>query len=71
VQLYDLANDIAETKNLAVAMPEKVAEMKALLERLITDGRSTPGAKQPNDVAVKRHPAPTAAKGKSQSKAAK
>jgi hypothetical protein len=31
--------------------------MKALLERLITDGRSTPGAKQPNDVAVKRYPA--------------
>jgi arylsulfatase A-like enzyme len=71
VQLYDLANDIAETKNLAVAMPEKVTEMKALLEKLITDGRSTPGAKQPNDVEVKRYPAPTAAKGKSQSKAAK
>jgi arylsulfatase A-like enzyme len=71
VQLYNLANDIGETKNLAAAMPEKVAEMKALLEKLITDGRSTPGAKQPNDVAVKRHPAPTPAKAKAQSKAAK
>ena len=66
-----LADNLGETKNLAAARPEKVAEMKALLETLITDGRSTPGAKQPNDVEVKRYPAPTAAKGKSQSKAAK
>jgi arylsulfatase A len=71
VQLYNLADDLGETKNLAAAMPEKVAEMKALLEKLITDGRSTPGAKQPNDVAVKRYPAPTPAKAKAQSKAAK
>ena len=71
VQLYNLADDLSETKNLAAAMPEKVAEMKALLEKLITEGRSTPGAKQPNDVAVKRYPAPTPAKAKAQSKAAK
>jgi len=56
VQLYQLADDLGETKNLASAMPEKVAEMKALLEKLITDGRSTPGAKQKNDVEVKRYP---------------
>jgi arylsulfatase A len=37
-------------------MPEKVAEMKALLEKLITDGRSTPGARQANDVQVTRYP---------------
>ena len=55
VQLYNLADDLGETKNLAAAMPEKVAEMKALLEKLITDGRSTPGAKQKNDVEVKRY----------------
>ena len=30
--------------------------MKALLEKLITDGRSTPGAKQKNDVEVRRFP---------------
>jgi arylsulfatase A-like enzyme len=71
VQLYNLADDLGETKNLAAAMPEKVAEMKALLEKLITDGRSAPGAKQPNDVEVRRHPAPVAAKAKAQSKAAK
>jgi hypothetical protein len=56
VQLYDLANDLGETKNLAAAMPEKVAEMKAMLEKLIADGRSTPGEPQKNDVAVRRHP---------------
>ena len=38
-------------------MPEKVAEMKALLEKLITDGRSTPGVRQKNDLAVRRFPA--------------
>ncbi|MCF7673795.1 MAG: arylsulfatase [Akkermansiaceae bacterium] len=57
VQLYHLADDLGETKNLASAMPEKVAEMKALLERLITEGRSTPGAAQTNDVEVRRYPA--------------
>lgn len=56
VQLYNLADDLGETKNLAAAMPEKVAEMQALLEKLITDGRSTPGAKQNNDVEVVRYP---------------
>ena len=56
VQLYNLADDLGETKNLAAAMPEKVAEMQALLEKLITDGRSTPGMKQKNDVEVVRYP---------------
>jgi arylsulfatase A len=56
VQLYNLADDLGETKNLAAAMPEKVGEMKVLLEKLITDGRSTPGAQQKNDVDVVRYP---------------
>ncbi|HSP41604.1 MAG TPA: sulfatase-like hydrolase/transferase, partial [Luteolibacter sp.] len=56
VQLYHLADDPAETHNLAATRPDKVAEMQALLEKLITDGRSTPGAKQQNDVNVVRHP---------------
>ncbi len=62
VQLYNLADDLGETKNLAASQPEKVAEMKALLERLITDGRSTPGAKQANDVKVIRYPRAAASK---------
>ena len=68
VQLYNLADDLGEAKNLAAAMPEKVAEMKALLEKLITDGRSTPGAVQKNDVDVNRYPATTAAAGKRKAK---
>ncbi|WP_309722354.1 arylsulfatase [Armatimonas sp.] len=62
VQLYNLANDLGETKNLAAALPEKVAELKALLEKLITSGRSTPGTAQKNDVKVVRYPRPTLAK---------
>jgi arylsulfatase A len=70
VQLYHLTDDPGETKNLAAAMPEKVAEMKALLEELITDGRSTPGAQQPNDGEVKRYPAKPTAAPKKQAKVA-
>ncbi len=57
VQLYNLAIELGETKNLAATMPDKVAEMQKLLEKLITEGRSTPGAAQKNDVEVKRFPA--------------
>ncbi len=42
VQLYDLASDLNEAKNLATDMPDKVSELQQLLERLITEGRSTP-----------------------------
>lgn len=45
-QLYHLGDDPGETKNLAAARPEKAAEMKTLLDRLINDGRSAPGAGQ-------------------------
>jgi arylsulfatase A-like enzyme len=68
VQLYNLADDLGETKNLAAAMPEKVAEMNALLEKLITDGRSTPGAQQRNDVEVVRYPRAEAPKRKARAK---
>lgn len=56
MQLYNLADDLGETKNRAASMPAKVAEMQALLKKLITDGRSTPGVKQQNDVEVVRYP---------------
>jgi arylsulfatase A-like enzyme len=64
VQLYDLSNDLGEAKNLAAAQPEKLAEMQALLERLIIQGRSTPGARQKNDQRVNRYPVTVEAKGK-------
>lgn len=54
-QLYNLASDIKESKNLASDQPECVAELQALLETLITKGRSTPGKRQNNDVKVRRH----------------
>jgi arylsulfatase A-like enzyme len=52
VQLYNLDDDLAETRNLAAEKPEKVAELKELMEKLVADGRSTPGAAQKNDVEV-------------------
>lgn len=58
VQLHDLATDIAESKNLAADDPDRVTGMQALLEELIANRRSRPGAVQMNDVAVKRFPVP-------------
>ena len=60
VQLYDLSLDLGETHNLAAEHPQRIAEMESLLQKLIRDGRSTPGALQKNDAAVifdkgKRH----------------
>ena len=48
-QLYNLADDLAETKNLCAEKPELVAELTALMEKVVSEGRSTPGAKQAND----------------------
>lgn len=70
-ELYDLAADLGETKNLAAEQPERVAELKALLEKLITDGRSTPGEKQKNDVVVTRFPREETPKAKAKGKAQK
>jgi arylsulfatase A len=64
VQLYNLAEGLGEAKNFAAAMPERVGEMMALLEKLIIDGCSTPGAQQKNDVEVLRYPRAAAAKKK-------
>jgi len=54
-ELYNLSEDLAEQNNLAAAMPDRLAQMQDLLEKLITDGRSTPGPRQANDVEVRRH----------------
>ena len=55
IQLYDLADDLGESRNLAAKNPKQVERMKALLEKLIAQGRSTPGPKQKNDVKVVRY----------------
>lgn len=51
-ELYNLANDIGETKNVAAEYPDKVVEILALRKKLINDGRGTPGVQQKNDVEV-------------------
>jgi len=51
-QLYDLAEDLGESNNLYAEKPELITELTDLLERLVMDGRSTPGMKQSNDVTV-------------------
>lgn len=49
IQLFDLSVDVAETNNVHTEHPEIVKELTAILERYVVEGRSTPGAFQPND----------------------
>ncbi len=49
VQLFDLDADPGENKNLAEKRPHLVADLFALLDRQIMDGRSTVGPKLSND----------------------
>lgn len=48
-QLYNLEKDPGEEFNLVHMYPDKVKELKALLETYIEEGRSTPGAPQTNE----------------------
>ena len=41
-QLYNLETDPGETTNLFIKHPKIVAELKAVLEKSIAEGRSTP-----------------------------
>ena len=63
-QLYDLAADRAETRNLAGANPDTVQRLAALLDKYIADGRSTPGEPQKNAVEISVRKTPAARKGK-------
>ena len=56
VQLYELAGDLGETNNRVVEWPGRVSHMHALLNELVSRGRSTPGPRQTNDVEVLRYP---------------
>jgi arylsulfatase A-like enzyme len=47
-QLYNLKDDLAETKNLYNKHPDKMCELTALMAEIISKGRSTPGAPQAN-----------------------
>jgi hypothetical protein len=47
-----MRKDIGERANQSQTRPEIVSELRALLEKYVAEGRSTPGALQKNDVAV-------------------
>ena len=49
-ELFNVRDDLGERHNYFAEKPELVRELKALLEKYKADGRSTPGAKQQNDV---------------------
>ena len=49
IQLYDLLNDPKELINQESLVPEKVVELKSLLSKYISEGRSTVGVSQKND----------------------
>ncbi|HEY2412752.1 MAG TPA: arylsulfatase [Pirellulaceae bacterium] len=67
-QLFDLASDIGERKNLQADHPEIIARLTRLMDQYVTTGRSTPGPPQKNAVAVNFHSGekdtPVAAKAK-------
>lgn len=52
VQLYDMQADPGETRNLHAEHPDRVKALLALLKKQVSDGRSTPGPQQKNDVPV-------------------
>ena len=52
IQLYDLEKDIGETTNLRGQHPEIVTRLTRLMEKAITDGRTTPGKPRKNTTPV-------------------
>jgi arylsulfatase A-like enzyme len=50
IQLYDLAADPGEAKNVQAEHPALVARLTDLLKHQVAQGRSTPGARQANTV---------------------
>ena len=52
-QLYNLNDDLPEKQNVYADRPEIVTQLNHLMQRLIHDGRSTPGPAQANDVPVR------------------
>ncbi len=51
-ELFNVREDVSERRNQFAEHPEIVRELKALLEQYKANGRSTSGAKQPNDVPI-------------------
>jgi len=53
LQLYDMENDISEKNNVQEKYPEIVTALTALIHQRINEGRSTKGASQKNDIAIR------------------
>jgi hypothetical protein len=47
--LYNLNDDVSETKDLAKVFPEKLQSLQDQLAKVIKEGRSTPGLSQKNE----------------------
>jgi len=54
MELYNLDDDITESKNILDESPKLVKELLAIRKKLISNGRSTPGPVLQNDVAIKK-----------------
>ena len=52
LQLYDLSVDRAEQQNVSTTFPDTVQALTTLMQKLIQEGRSTPGTTQKNEVEV-------------------
>jgi len=52
IQLYDMSKDAGEKANVQDQQAEAAQRLTRLLERYVEEGRSTPGARQKNDVPV-------------------
>jgi arylsulfatase A len=51
-QLYHMNQDVYEANNLVLKHPDRVSKMEALLEKIVSSGRSTPGRPQANDAPI-------------------
>ena len=47
-ELYNLSDDLGETKNLAAAQPQKVQELDALIDEFLKDTGATAPKANPN-----------------------
>jgi len=61
-ELFNVREDLSERHNYYAELPDKVKELKDLLERYKKNGRSTPGKPQKNDVPISGE-SPAAQKG--------
>jgi arylsulfatase A len=54
-ELYDLATDPAEEKNIARQYPDQVERLTKKAANIVLNGRTTPGAVQKNDTGYWNH----------------